>query len=166
MSVSIVPMTMPSPLTSVGRPSSAAAFHNVSAPPHLDDSIRFQCPFIEGGQGIFTAMAQIVGEELDADPGHLHRRERARRRMSYNGHGIGHADHRWQPVRAHSYPTMRRLGALARGMLLQAAAQEDGRSGRRTDDGARQGRPCRLQAAHCSYGELAPRAMDPAGARA
>ena len=33
-----------------------------------DNSIRFLSPFVEGGQGIFTGMAQIVGEELDADP--------------------------------------------------------------------------------------------------
>ena len=33
-----------------------------------DSSIRFMSPFVEGGQGVFTAMAQIVGEELDADP--------------------------------------------------------------------------------------------------
>jgi hypothetical protein len=33
-----------------------------------DNSIHLQSPFVEGGQGIFTAMAQIVGEELDADP--------------------------------------------------------------------------------------------------
>src|SRR5690242_534249 len=31
-----------------------------------DNTIRLRSPFIEGGQGIFTAMAQIVGEELDA----------------------------------------------------------------------------------------------------
>ncbi|KJV46747.1 hypothetical protein VH86_19515, partial [Pantoea sp. BL1] len=33
-----------------------------------NSSIKFLSPFVEGGQGIFTAMAQIVGEELDADP--------------------------------------------------------------------------------------------------
>ena len=33
-----------------------------------DNRVRLLCPFMEGGQGTFTAMAQIVGEELDADP--------------------------------------------------------------------------------------------------
>ncbi len=33
-----------------------------------DGTIRLQSPFAEGGQGVWTAMAQIVGEELDADP--------------------------------------------------------------------------------------------------
>src|SRR5687767_15126257 len=32
-----------------------------------DSSVLFRSPFIEGGQGIFTAIAQIVGEELDVD---------------------------------------------------------------------------------------------------
>jgi isoquinoline 1-oxidoreductase subunit beta len=30
--------------------------------------VLLRSPFIEGGQGIFTGMAQIVGEELDVDP--------------------------------------------------------------------------------------------------
>ena len=34
-----------------------------------DSTVLFRSAFIEGGQGIFTAMAQIVGEELDVDPG-------------------------------------------------------------------------------------------------
>jgi hypothetical protein len=33
-----------------------------------DGTVRLLSPFMEGGQGTFTAMAQIVGEELDADP--------------------------------------------------------------------------------------------------
>lgn len=33
-----------------------------------DGKVRLLSPFMEGGQGPFTAMAQIVGEELDVDP--------------------------------------------------------------------------------------------------
>ena len=33
-----------------------------------DGTVRLLSPFVEGGQGIATAMAQIVGEELDVDP--------------------------------------------------------------------------------------------------
>jgi hypothetical protein len=33
-----------------------------------DSTVFFRSAFMEGGQGIFTAMAQIVGEELDVDP--------------------------------------------------------------------------------------------------
>ena len=42
-----------------------------------DGAIRLQSPFVEGGQGIFTAMAQLVGEELDADPAHFARQFKA-----------------------------------------------------------------------------------------
>jgi len=35
---------------------------------HADSTVLLRSPFIEGGQGIFTGMAQIVGEELDVDP--------------------------------------------------------------------------------------------------
>ena len=33
-----------------------------------DGTVLLKSPFIEGGQGVYTAMAQIVGEELDLDP--------------------------------------------------------------------------------------------------
>ena len=33
-----------------------------------DGTVRLLSPFVEGGQGIATAMAQIVGEELDVEP--------------------------------------------------------------------------------------------------
>ena len=36
-----------------------------------DGTVRLLSPFMEGGQGPFTAMAQIVGEELDVDPAHF-----------------------------------------------------------------------------------------------
>ena len=35
---------------------------------HLNGTVRFLSPFVEGGQGIATGMAQIVGEELDVNP--------------------------------------------------------------------------------------------------
>lgn len=86
-----------------------------------DNSIRLLCPFIEGGQGTYTAMAQIVGEELDADPSTFVV-ESAPPGEAYvvmeNGLRITGGS---MSVRM-SYPTMRRLGALARAMLLQAAS--------------------------------------------
>ena len=33
-----------------------------------DGTVHLLSPFMEGGQGIFTALAQIIGEEMDADP--------------------------------------------------------------------------------------------------
>jgi isoquinoline 1-oxidoreductase beta subunit len=88
-----------------------------------DGTALLRSPFIEGGQGIFTAMAQIVGEELDIDPArftvecappgpdYLIMRNGSR----FTGGSFS--------VRS-SYTTMRGLGASARQMLLQAAATQ------------------------------------------
>ncbi len=35
---------------------------------HPDGTIKLLSPFVEGGQGIATGLAQIVGEELDVPP--------------------------------------------------------------------------------------------------
>lgn len=86
-----------------------------------DSSVKFLSPFIEGGQGIFTAMAQIVGEELDADPATFvveNAPAGAQYKVMDSGLRITGGS---QSVRT-SYTTMRRLGALARHMLLQAAS--------------------------------------------
>jgi isoquinoline 1-oxidoreductase beta subunit len=88
-----------------------------------DGSVRLLSPFMEGGQGTHTAMAQIIGEELDADPATF-TVEAAPPGEAYvvmeNGMRITGGS---MSVRM-SYPTMRRLGALARAMLLQAAAEQ------------------------------------------
>lgn len=90
-----------------------------------DGTVRLLCPFMEGGQGTYTAMAQIVGEELDADPATF-LVDSAPPGEAYvvmeNGLRITGGS---MSVRM-SYPTMRRLGALARAMLLQAAAEQLG----------------------------------------
>lgn len=86
-----------------------------------DNTVRLQSPFVEGGQGVFTAMAQIVGEELDADPKSFVVESApagpdylvVNNQMRITGGSMS--------VRT-SYDTMRKLGALARHMLLQAAA--------------------------------------------
>ena len=100
-----------------------AAFLEIRA----DGTIRLQSPFVEGGQGIFTAMAQIVGEELDADPATFVV-ENASPGPDYKVMGTG-AGRRItggsNSVRS-SYATMRRLGASARAMLVQAAALQWG----------------------------------------
>ncbi|MFI8481414.1 molybdopterin cofactor-binding domain-containing protein [Pseudomonas sp. NPDC078700] len=123
-----------------------------------DSSVHFLCPFMEGGQGTFTAMAQIIGEELDVDPAHFFV-EAAPAGEEYvvldNGMRITGGS---MSVRM-SYPTMRRLGALARAMILQAGAEKLGVpvSELSTEPGkvvhAASGRSI-------AYGELAERAMD------
>jgi isoquinoline 1-oxidoreductase beta subunit len=87
-----------------------------------DNTVRLLSPFIEGGQGTFTAMAQIVGEELDADPATFIVECAPPGEAYYvmeNGIRITGGS---MSIRM-SYPTMRRLGALARAMLLQAGAE-------------------------------------------
>ena len=123
-----------------------------------DNTVRLLSPFMEGGQGTYTAMAQIVGEELDADPATFVV-DSAPPGEAYvvmeNGMRITGGS---MSVRM-SYPTMRRLGALARAMLLQAGAQRLGVpvSELTTEPGkvvhAASGRSL-------GYGELAETAMD------
>src|SRR5688500_5932472 len=54
------------------RPAAQAVKPGTRVPVFLeirpDSTVLFRSAFVEGGQGIFTAMAQIVGEELDVDP--------------------------------------------------------------------------------------------------
>jgi isoquinoline 1-oxidoreductase beta subunit len=123
-----------------------------------DSTVRLLGPFMEGGQGTYTAMAQIVGEELDADPATF-LVDSAPPGEAYvvmeNGMRITGGS---MSVRM-SYPTMRRLGALARAMLLQAGAEQLGVpvDELSTEPGkvihAASGRSV-------PYGELAARALD------
>lgn len=85
-----------------------------------DSTVLFRSPFIEGGQGVFTAMAQIVGEELDVEPARFVV-EGAPPGPDYLLIGGGRFTGGSMSVRR-SYETMRKLGASARQMLLQAAA--------------------------------------------
>jgi isoquinoline 1-oxidoreductase subunit beta len=87
-----------------------------------DGSVLLRNPFVEGGQGIDTAMAQIVGEELDADPATF-TVEVAPPGPDYQVIGGMRLTGASFSVRT-SYDTMRRLGASARHMLLAAAAAE------------------------------------------
>ncbi|MFT0546395.1 molybdopterin cofactor-binding domain-containing protein [Allopusillimonas ginsengisoli] len=87
-----------------------------------DSTVLLRSPFIEGGQGVYTGLAQLVGEELDlnpaqftvecAPPGPDYRLQNGSR---FTGGSFS--------IRS-SYDTMRRLGATARQMLLQAAASK------------------------------------------
>lgn len=87
---------------------------------HTDGSVLLRSPFVEGGQGVATAFAQIVGEELDVDPVRF-TVECAPPGPDYlmlNGMRFTGGSF---SVRS-SYAAMRGLGASARQMLLQAAA--------------------------------------------
>ena len=90
---------------------------------HADGAIHLQSPFVEGGQGIFTGMAQLVGEELDADPARFVVENAPVgadfKVMNGTRRGTGGS----ASVRT-SHLTMRRLGAIARAMLIAAAAEK------------------------------------------
>ncbi|HEY0120144.1 MAG TPA: xanthine dehydrogenase family protein molybdopterin-binding subunit [Rhizobium sp.] len=86
-----------------------------------DNTARFLSPFVEGGQGIFTAMAQIVGEELDMDPKSFVVENAPAGADYLVVFGKMRITGGSMSVRT-SYDTMRKLGASARAMFLQAAA--------------------------------------------
>lgn len=123
-----------------------------------DGTVRLLSPFMEGGQGTHTAMAQIVGEELDADPATFVV-EAAPPGDAYvvmeNGMRITGGS---MSVRM-SYPVMRRLGALARAMLLQAGAEQLGVPVAQLT--TTPGRVVHTASGRSlGYGELASRALD------
>lgn len=85
-----------------------------------DNSFKILSPFVEGGQGINTGMAQTIGEELDVDP--------ARFEVECAPPGPDYAVIGGLRMTGGSFSTrtsymlMRRLGATAREMLIRAAA--------------------------------------------
>lgn len=89
-----------------------------------DGTVLFRSPFVEGGQGIYTALVQIVGEELDLQPEKF-TVEVAPPGADYLLIGGMRFTGGSSSVRS-SYETMRRLGASARGMLIAAAAERLG----------------------------------------
>ncbi|MCF5703938.1 xanthine dehydrogenase family protein molybdopterin-binding subunit [Pseudomonas syringae] len=86
-----------------------------------DNTVRLQSPFIEGGQGIFTGMAQVVGEELDVDPASF-LVENAPPGIDFKVMDGGMRFTGGSRSMRASYMTMRRLGASTRLMLLRAAS--------------------------------------------
>lgn len=85
-----------------------------------DSTVLLRSPFIEGGQGVYTGLAQLVGEELDLNPSQF-TVECAPPGPDYRLQNGSRFTGGSYSIRS-SYDTMRRLGAAARQMLLQAAA--------------------------------------------
>lgn len=122
-----------------------------------DGTAHLMSPWIEGGQGVYTAMAQIVGEELDLAPENF-TVEIAPPGGPFGVMGGFRITGGSASTRT-SYMLMRRLGASARAMLIEAAAQEWGvdASELTTEPGqvlhSASGRSA-------AYGDLAAAAMD------
>lgn len=91
-----------------------------------DGGIRLRSPFAEGGQGIHTAVAQILAEELDADPARfaVETAPPGPDHLVVDGGGRRLTGNSLS-VRA-SFAHFRRLGATARAMLIEAAAAQWG----------------------------------------
>ncbi|OWU85028.1 isoquinoline 1-oxidoreductase [Oceanicola sp. 22II-s10i] len=85
-----------------------------------DGTALLKSPFHEGGQGIYTTMAQIVGEELDLAPDSF-TVEIAPPGGPFGVMGGFRLTGGSASTRT-SYDLMRRLGASARAMLIEAAA--------------------------------------------
>lgn len=87
-----------------------------------DGAIHLQNPFIEGGQGVDTAIAQIVAEELDADPARfVVTCAPAGADYLVVANGTRRLTGGSLSVRS-SFAHFRKLGATARAMLMEAAA--------------------------------------------
>lgn len=121
-----------------------------------DNAVTLLSPFVEGGQGINTGLAQIVGEELDVNPSRF-TVECAPPGPDYaviNGLRMTGGSFSTRS----SYPLMRRLGATARDMMIRVAATKlkVKPESLKTEDGfvihAATGK-------RLSYGELAPAAL-------
>jgi len=131
-----------------------------------DGTIHLQNPFVEGGQGIDGAVAQIVAEELDADPARFTVAcappdEAYRVMQGGNARFTGGS----LSVRS-SFAHFRTLGATARTMLLEAAAARLGAPVATLSTGA--GRVLHAASGRAlDYGEIAEAAAaltPPAGA--
>ncbi|MFC3692597.1 xanthine dehydrogenase family protein molybdopterin-binding subunit [Chenggangzhangella methanolivorans] len=121
-----------------------------------DGSVKLLSPFVEGGQGINTGIAQIVGEELDVNPARFEV-ECAPPGPDYalvNGIRMTGGSFSTRS----SYAPMRRLGATAREMMIRAAAERLGvqSSELETDDGKV---VHKASGRTVGYGELAAKAL-------
>jgi len=119
-----------------------------------DDSVTVISKHIEFGQGAHTGMATLVAEELDADWSTV-RVETAPANQTLYAHLL----YKWQgtggsSAMAEAHEQMRRMGAMARWMLVQAAASHwrVPASEIRTYDGAL---THAATARHARYGQLA-----------
>src|SRR5262245_36227264 len=88
----------------------------------MDDTVTILIKHIEFGQGTFTGLATLVAEELDADWSKVRMEHAPSNRNLYKNltHGVQSTGN--STSIANSYEQMRRAGAAARAVLVQAAA--------------------------------------------
>ncbi len=88
-----------------------------------DDSVTVLIKHIEFGQGPMTGLATLVAEELDADWARMRAEHAPSNPDLYKNLAFGMQGTGGSTAMANSYEQMRRAGATARAMLVQAAAR-------------------------------------------
>lgn len=107
----------------VFRPGGDAVFApNAFVRIAADDSVTVLVKHIEFGQGPFTGLATLVAEELDADWGQMRAEHAPSDAKLYANLAFGMQGTGGSTAIANSYEQMRKAGATARAMLVQAAA--------------------------------------------
>ena len=90
-----------------------------------DSSVTVICKHLEFGQGIYTGLATLLAEELDADFSQIKVESAPADPTRYNNLSWGQVQGTGNSSSiANSASQMRQAGAIARNMLVQAAAQE------------------------------------------
>lgn len=134
-----------------------------------DDIVTVLSKHIEFGQGAHTGMATLVAEELDADWSTIRVETAPANQALY-----GHLMYKWQGTGgssaiAEAHEQMRRMGAMARQMLIQAAAKKWNTSADeiRTENGVliHVGSQKRLRYGEVAHLAAAGKAPDPASLR-
>src|ERR1700720_4584530 len=87
-----------------------------------DDVVTVLIKHIEFGQGPFTGLATLVAEELDADWAQMRAEHAPSNPALYTNFVLGMQGTGGSNANANSYDQMRKVGATARAMLGQAAA--------------------------------------------
>lgn len=102
------------------RPIDPNAFVRIGA----DDSVTVIVKHIEFGQGPFTGLSTLVAEEMDADWARVRAEHAPADTAIYANLNMGLQGTGGSSAIANSYEQMRRAGAMARAMLVQAAANQ------------------------------------------
>jgi isoquinoline 1-oxidoreductase beta subunit len=87
-----------------------------------DDTVTVLVKHIEFGQGPFTGLATLVAEEMDADWAKVRAEHAPSNQELYKNLAFGIQGTGGSTAIANSYEQMRRAGAAARAMLVQAAS--------------------------------------------
>src|SRR6266850_15870 len=104
--------------------SGAAAFvPNAFVLVGVDDIVTVLIKHIEFGQGPFTGLSTLVAEEMDADWSKVRAEHAPSNPELYKNFVLGAQGTGGSTAMANSYEQMRKAGAAARAMLVQAAAQ-------------------------------------------